>query len=30
MIFKLLAVLCCNRNFISKRYVDRYLNATNK
>lgn len=28
-IFKLLAELCCNRNFISKRYVDRYLNATN-
>lgn len=28
-IFQLLAELCCNRNFISKRYVDRYLNANN-
>lgn len=28
-IFQLLAELCCNRNFISKRYVDGYLNATN-
>lgn len=29
-IFNLLAKLCENRNFISKRYVDRYLNATNE
>jgi hypothetical protein len=29
-IFNLLANLCENRNFISKRYIDHYLNATNK
>lgn len=28
-IFNLLAKICENRNFVSKRYVDRYLNATN-
>ncbi len=29
-IFSLLSKLCENRNFISKQYIDRYLNAVNK
>lgn len=28
--FHLLSKLCENRNFISKRYIDKYLNDTNK